>query len=121
MTALSLRTAEQIRQSCAGKIRPVGVSSIYAAILAYLLDERCTDPPIEEMRITPEGSLLARAAPATFFGVFKSVETQLTQGIGRIADVAGLDNGQWGYLLTRLAETKRTPRDPLLALGGRRG
>jgi hypothetical protein len=106
---LSLRTAEQIWQSCVGKIRPIGVSSICVTILAYLLDDRWTDRPIEEMRITPEGTFLARAATATFFGVFKLVEAQLTQGIVRIADVAELDYGQWG-LLAHPASRDQTAR-----------
>ncbi|MBI3863723.1 MAG: hypothetical protein HY290_17675 [Planctomycetia bacterium] len=120
MTDLSLRTAEQVRLSCARKIGSVDISPALAAILAFLLGDLRIRMQIGDMRLTPTGAFLVRSPAVTGFTAFPSAEPVLIRGILETAHAAGLDGDELGYLLGRLARLKRPPRDPLLALARRR-
>jgi hypothetical protein len=102
----SIREPEQIRQDCARKLRSVETSGMFAAILGRLLGEDWSTPKIEEMRITPDRSLLARVEGEVTFTAFLGAEADLIRNVHGVAEVAGLDGDEVGYLLGRIAEMK---------------
>src|SRR5579872_1478128 len=99
MTDQPLREPDQIRQSCARKLRAVEVSGMFAAILACLLGEDWTNPKIEELRISPDRCLLARPTGESTFKAFLGAEADLIRNIHGVAEVAELDGDEVGYLL----------------------
>lgn len=80
---------------------------MFTAILGSLLDEDWGTPKIEEMRITPDRCLLARVEGEATFKAFLGAEADLIRRAHGIAEVAGLDGDELGYLLDRIAEIKR--------------
>ncbi len=101
-----LREPEQIRQSCARKLRAVKVSGMFAAILACLLREDWTEPKIEELRITYDRGLLAQTEGEVGFNLFLGAEADLIRNIHGVAKVAELDGDELGYLVGKVAEIK---------------
>jgi hypothetical protein len=99
VSAESLREPEQIRQDCARKLRTVETSGMFTAILGSLLGEDWSTPKIEEMRITPDRCLLARVEGEATFKAFLGAEADLIRNVHGIAEVAGLDGDEVGYLL----------------------
>ena len=102
----SLREPEDIRQSCAEKLRSIETSGMFTAIIGALLGEDWATPRIEEMRITPDRCLLARVEGQVSFKTFLGAEADLIRNIHGIAEVAELDGDEVGYLLGRIAEIK---------------
>lgn len=101
-----LREPDQIRRDCARKLRQVETGGMFTAILGCLLGEDWGTPKIEEMRITPDRCLLARVEGEATFKAFLGAEADLIRNVHGIAEVAGLDGDEVGYLLGRIAEIK---------------
>lgn len=104
---LPIRSPETLRQSCAGKLREVRVSEHFQAILGSLLGEDWTTPRLAEVVITPDGKLLGRCADEATFRVFLGTAKDLVGNIHGVAQVAGLDGDEVGYLVAQVAEIKR--------------
>ncbi len=102
-----LREPEDIRQDCARKLRAVQVSDHFQAILGCLLEEDWTTPRLVEMVITPDGHLLGRCDGETSFKAFRGASEDLLRNIHGLASVAELDGDEIGYLVGKVAETKR--------------
>lgn len=102
-----LREPEDIRQDCARKLRAVQVSDHFQAILGCLLEEDWTTPRLVEMVITPDGHLLGRCENETSFKAFLGASEDLLRNIHGLAPVAELDGDEIGYLVGKVAETKR--------------
>src|SRR5829696_4462798 len=102
----TLREPDQIRQGCARKLRAVETGDMFTAILGGLLGEDWSTPKIAEMRITPDRCLLARVEGEDTFKTFLGAEADLIRNVHGIAEVAGLDGDEVGYLLARIAEIK---------------
>lgn len=102
-----MREPEQIRADCARKLRGIDTSAIFSAVLACLVDEDWTTPKLEEMRLTPDRCLLGRPSGDVKFSAFIGAEADLIKNIHGIAEVAGLDGDEVGYLLGRVAKLKR--------------
>jgi hypothetical protein len=77
---------------------------MYTAILAAELDEDGTDPKIEELFITSVRWILARPTGELTQKLFIGKEADLIKNIHRIAEVAGLDGDEIGYLLGKSPE-----------------
>ena len=102
-----IREPDQIRQSCARKLRAVQVSDHFQAILGCLLGEDWTTPRLVEMVITPDGHLLGRCEGEASFKVFLGASEDLIKNIHGVAGVADLDGDEVGYLVAKVAESKR--------------
>lgn len=107
MAEQSLREPDQIRRDCVRKLRPIETSGMFTAILAALLGEDWTDPKIEELRITPDRFIMARPTGEVTLRLFLGAESDLIRNIHGIAEVAGLDGDELGFLLGRVAEIRR--------------
>lgn len=103
----TLREPHQIRLDCARKIRSVEPSDMFTAILGCLLGEDWSSPKIEELRITPYRCLLARVEGEVTFRAFLGAEADLIRNVHGIAEVAGLDGDEIGFLLGRISESKQ--------------
>lgn len=102
-----LREPNQICADCAGKLKPIETGEMFTAILAALLDEDWTTPRIEELLITSDRCILARPLGELTHTIFIGAEADLTRNIHGIAEVAGLDGDELGYLLGKVAEARR--------------
>jgi hypothetical protein len=102
----AIREPEQIRADCARKLRTVETGGMFTAILGSLLSEDWSTPRIEEMQISPDRCLLARVEGEATFKAFLGAEADLIRNVHGIAEVAGLDGDEVGYLLGRIAEIK---------------
>ena len=103
----TIREPEQIRADCARKLRSVETGGMFTAILGSLLGEGgWSTPKIEEMRITLDRCLLARVEGEANFKAFLGAEADLIRNVHGIAEVAGLDGDEVGFLLGRIAEIK---------------
>lgn len=80
---------------------------MFTAILAALLGEDWTEPRIEELYITPDRHLLARTSGDVSHRQYLGVEADLIRNVHGIAEVAGLDGDELGYLLGMLSKAKR--------------
>ena len=107
MTDKTVREPEQIRQDCARKVGAVETSGMFTAILGCLLGEDWSNPPIAELRLTPDRCLLARAEGEPSFKSFLGAEADLIRNIHGVAKVAGLDGDEVGYLVGEVARLKR--------------
>jgi hypothetical protein len=107
MTEPTIREPEEIRQVCARKLRSVQVSDHFQAILGCLLGEDWTTPRLVEMVITPDGHILGRCEGEASFKAFLGASEDLLRNIHGLAPVAELDGDEVGYLLGKVAETKR--------------
>lgn len=101
-----IREPEQIRQSCASKLKAIQVSDHFQAILGCLLGEDWTTPRLTEMVITPDGHLLGRCDGESSFKAFLGASEDLLKNIHGIAPIAQLDGDEVGYLLGKVAEIK---------------
>ena len=81
---------------------------MFAAILSCLVGEDWTKPKIAELRITFDRGLLARLEGEVGFNLFIGAEADLIRNIHGVAEVAGLDGDEVGYLVGRVAEIKGT-------------
>ena len=106
MAGDSLREPDDIRQDCARKLRSVETSGMFSAILGCLLGQDWSTPRIEELRITPDRCLLARVEGEVSFKAFMGAEADLIRNFHGIAEVAGLDGDEVGFLLGKIAEIK---------------
>jgi len=104
---LPIRDPDQIRQDCARKLRAVQVSEHFQAILGCLLNEDWTTPRLVEMTVTHDGALLGRCDGQPGFSTFLGASEDLIRNIHGVAAVAELDGDEVGYLVAKVAETKR--------------
>src|SRR5712672_2052378 len=102
-----LREPNQIRADCARKLKPIETGGMFTAMLAALLDEDWTKPKIEELLITSDRCILARPSGEVTHTLFIGAEADLIRNIHGIAEVAGLDGDELGYLLGKVAEARR--------------
>lgn len=79
---------------------------MFTAILGCLLGEDWSTPRIEELRITPDRCLLARIEGEATFKAFLGAEADLIRNVHGIAEIAGLDGDEVGFLLGKIAEIK---------------
>ena len=103
----TIREPDQIRRDCARKLRAVEVSEHFRAILGCLLSEDWTTPRLVEMAVTPDGALLGRCDGQPGFSTFLGAAADLIKNIHGVAAVAELDGDEVGYLVGKVAETKR--------------
>ena len=103
----TIRDSEQIRWDCARKLRAVEISDHFQAILGCLLGEDWTTPRLVEMAVTPDGALLGRCDGQPGFSTFLGAAADLITNIHGVAPVAELDGDEVGYLVAKVAETKR--------------
>ena len=80
---------------------------MFTALLAALLDVSWTTPKVEELFITSDRCILARPTGEVTHKLFIGVEADLIRNIHGIAEVAGLDGDELGYLLGKVAEARR--------------
>lgn len=104
---LPIREPDQIRQSCADKLRSVEVSDHFRAILGCLLGEDWTTPRLVEMVITPDAHLVGRCEDEASFKAFLGAAEDLIKNIHGVAPVAELDGDEVGYLVGKVAGIKR--------------
>jgi hypothetical protein len=71
-----------------------------------LLGEDWSEPRIAELRLTPDLCLLARVEGEASFRAFLGAEADLIRNVHGIAEVAGLDGDEMGYLVSEIAEIK---------------
>ena len=102
-----LREPNQIRTDCSRKLKPIETGGTFRAILAALLDEDWTTPKIEELFITSDRCILARTSGEMTHKLFIGAEADLIRNIHGVAEVAGLDGDELGYLLGKVAEARR--------------
>lgn len=102
-----IRDPDQIRQSCARKLRAVQISDHFRAILGCLLGEDWTTPRLVEMQITPDGHLLGECEGQVGFSAFLGASEDLIRNMHGVAPVAELDGDEVGYLVAKVAEIKR--------------
>ena len=107
MTEPTIREPEDIRRDCARKLRAVQVSEHFQAILGCLLGEDWTTPRLVEMVITPDGHLLGRCDGEASFKAYLGLSEDLLRNIHGVAPVAKLDGDEIGFLVARVAESKR--------------
>jgi hypothetical protein len=107
MTVGPIRDPAQIRADCAGKIKPIETSGMFKALLAALLDESWTTRKIEDLLISSDRCILARPTGEVTHKFFIGTEADLIRNIHGIAEVAGLDGDELGYLLAKVAGARR--------------
>jgi hypothetical protein len=61
------------------------------------------------MVITADGHVLGRCEGQPSFSAFLGASDDLIRNIHGVAEVAGLDGDEIGYLVARIAEIKRQP------------
>jgi len=107
LTEPALREPEQIRQDCAAKFRPeMGDGGVFAAILGYLLGEEWGEPRIEDIIVFDE-RVLARTVEEDTHSMFLGARECLIRELLCIAEAAGLDDDELGYILAAIAKIKR--------------
>ena len=107
MSESPIREPDEIRRSCADKLRQVQVSDHFTAILGCLLGEAWTTPKLAEMVLSPDGVLLGRCDGQHGHATFLGASEDLLRNIRGVAEVAGLDGDEAGYLIGKVAEIKR--------------
>ena len=107
MTDHPPREPSQIRADCAQKLKPIDTGVMFTAILGALLDESWTTPKIEELFITWDRFVLARPTGEVTHNLVIGAESDLIRNLHGIAEVAGLDGDELGYLLGKVAEARR--------------
>jgi hypothetical protein len=107
MTDHPLREPNQIRAECVRKLKPIETGIMFTAVLAALVDEEWTTPKIEELVITSDRCILARPTGEMTHRIFLGAEADLIRSIHGVAEVAGLDGDELGYLLGTVAEARR--------------
>jgi hypothetical protein len=104
MTHQALREPDQIRADCARKLQPIDTGD---GTPPALLDEDWTTPKIDELFITSDQFVLARPTGEMTHKLVIGAEADLIRNIHGIAEVAGLDGDELGYLLGKVAEARR--------------
>jgi hypothetical protein len=99
----TIRDPERLRSDAARKLQSVEMSDMFTAILACLLGADWSTPRIEEMRITPDRFLLARVEGEATFKAFLGAEADPIRNVHGVAEAAGLDGDELGFLLGRIA------------------
>src|SRR5437764_783332 len=107
MAEPTIREPEDIRRDCARKLRSVQVSDHFRAILGCLLGEGWTTPRLVEMVLTPDGHLLGRCEGEASFQAYLGASEDLLRNIRGVARVAELDGDEVGFLVAKVAETRR--------------
>ena len=107
MSDTPIREPDQIRQSCAKKLRAVQVSEHFQAILGCLLKEDWTTPRLLEMMIARDGQLVGRCEGQPGFSTFLGASEDLIRNIHGVAPVAELDGDETGFLVAKIAQIKR--------------
>lgn len=107
MSEPPIREPEDIRRSCADKLRQVEVSDHLTAILGCLLGEDWSTPRLVETVLGPDGVLLGRCDGQPGYSAFLGAGEDLLRNVRGVAQVAGLDGDEAGYLLARVTEIKR--------------
>jgi hypothetical protein len=107
MQGESIREPDEIRQSCARKLRLVQVSPHFQTILGCLLGEDWTTPRLIEMQITPDGQMLGRCQGQVGFSTFLGASEDLIRNIHGVAPEVELDGHEIGFLIAKVAEIKR--------------
>lgn len=108
-----VRELDQIRQSCADKLRSVKTGNAFTAILGCLLQQDWSTPRIEELRLSHDRCLLGRLEGEATFKSFQRAEVErirkvdLIRNVHGIAKVAKLDGDEVGLLLGEIAGLKR--------------
>jgi hypothetical protein len=103
----TLREPNQIRTDCSRKLKPIETCDTFRASLVALLEEDWTTPKIEELFITSDCHILARTTGEMTHKLFIGTEADLIRNIHGVAEVAGLDRDELGYLLGKVAEAGR--------------
>jgi hypothetical protein len=103
----SLREPNQIRADCARKLKPIETGDMFTAIFAALFNEDWTTPKIEELFITWDRFVLARPTGEVTHKLVIGAEADLIRNIHGIAEIAGLDEDELGYLLGKVAEARK--------------
>jgi hypothetical protein len=97
---------ERTRRSVVRKLNPeaVSTSTIIRSLLAYLLNERWTEPHILDLRCADDGMLLAHESQTR--GYFRLIcsRDQLIRAVLMLAHVANLTPAERAYLLKRVPE-----------------
>lgn len=107
MSEPPIREPDDIRRSCADKLRQVEVSDHFTAILGCLLGEDWSTPRLVEMVLGTDGVLLGRCDGQPGYSTFLGAGEDLLRNVRGVAEVAGLDGDETGYLLAKVAEIKR--------------
>jgi hypothetical protein len=102
-----IREPDEIRRTCANKLWAVQFSDHFQSILGCLLREAWTTPRLVEMANTPDGHLLGRCDGEAAFKAFLGASEDLIKNIHRVAPVAELDGDEIGFLVAKVAESKR--------------
>jgi hypothetical protein len=102
-----IRSPDAIRGSCAAKIDQVRISEHFGAMLGCLLGEDWTTPRIVEMVSTSDDHLLGRCEGDPTCRLFLGETEDLLRNIHGVAEVAGLDGDEIGFLVAKVAEIKR--------------
>src|ERR1022692_2206201 len=76
-----IREPDQIRQTCAKKLKAVQISDHFLAILGCLLGENWTTPRLLEMMISPKGHMIGRSEGQPGFSTFLGAEKDLIRNI----------------------------------------
>ena len=101
-----IRSPGAIRQSCAGIIREVRGSEHIEAILGSLFGKNWNTPRLADIVSTTGGHLLGRCGGDSTFSVFLGDAKDLAANVHGVAEVAGWDGGEAGYLIGNLTEIK---------------
>ena len=105
---LPIRSPDTIRGSCAAKLLQVRISEHFGAMLGCLLGKDWTTPRIVEIVSTSDGHLLGRCEGQPYCQMFPGETVDLIQNTHGVAEVAGLDGDEIGFLVAKVAEvTKR--------------
>jgi hypothetical protein len=99
-----IRDPAQIRADCARKLEPIETGGMFRALLAALLDEDWTTPRIEELFITSDRYILAWPTGEVTQRLYIGEEADLIRNVHGIAEVAGLDGDELGYLLGKAVQ-----------------
>lgn len=107
MAHYPFREPDQIRADCVRKLQPVDAGVMFTAILGALVDEDWTTPKIEELFIMSDYFILARQTGEVTHKLLIGAEADLIRNIHGIAEVAGFDGDELGYLLGKVSGARR--------------
>jgi hypothetical protein len=80
---------------------------MFTAILADLLESDWTNRKFEELFITADRCILARPADEMAHKIFIGADSDLIRNSHGVAEVAGMDGDELGYMLGKTAEARR--------------
>ena len=102
-----IREPEEIRASCAAKLRALKAHPHLMALLGCLVSTGWTIPRIMELRVTPARHLLARMEGHISFRPIPGNEGDLIRLVHHAAKLARLDGDETGHLLAEIAKIRR--------------